>query len=257
MEVLEERSGRDYDGLVDMIEESSEEEEGSQPAAARNHPRLSHARPPLPAARAGPAGGAAHGSGASGLGRAPGIDTYFTRVPRGQPSAAALAPDLRPQSGAAAAAAAIHRPATKEEAALDVLEYANRLVSCLLLRMPVSRCVRRCCKAGAVMGALQHCSQCWQCCCMQRLAAPTAPPLAAQVFGNAAFRSQQRQIIEAALSGKDCFVLMPTGGAAAAATWACMLLLWRRQLLRLLLRLLLPLLPLLPLPRRRTLPRCR
>ncbi|KAI3425882.1 hypothetical protein D9Q98_007855 [Chlorella vulgaris] len=33
-----------------------------------------------------------------------------------------------------------------------------------------------------------------------------------KVFGNAAFRPQQRQIVEAALSGKDCFVLMPTGG---------------------------------------------
>ena len=32
------------------------------------------------------------------------------------------------------------------------------------------------------------------------------------VFGNAAFRPRQRDIIEAALSGKDTFILMPTGG---------------------------------------------
>ena len=32
------------------------------------------------------------------------------------------------------------------------------------------------------------------------------------VFGNTAFRSRQRDIIQAALSGKDTFVLMPTGG---------------------------------------------
>jgi bloom syndrome protein len=33
-----------------------------------------------------------------------------------------------------------------------------------------------------------------------------------QVFGNQSFRSQQRHIIQAALDGHDCFVLMPTGG---------------------------------------------
>ncbi len=32
------------------------------------------------------------------------------------------------------------------------------------------------------------------------------------VFGNSAFRPRQRDIIEAALSGKDTFILMPTGG---------------------------------------------
>lgn len=37
-------------------------------------------------------------------------------------------------------------------------------------------------------------------------------PLGAKVFGNRAFRSRQRDVVEAALSGHDCFVLMPTGG---------------------------------------------
>ncbi|EFN55525.1 hypothetical protein CHLNCDRAFT_133956 [Chlorella variabilis] len=59
----------------------------------------------------------------------------------------------------------------------------------------------------------------------QLLAAAAARPASAQeqhldlldyanlkVFGNSSFRSEQRQIIEAALSGRDCFVLMPTGG---------------------------------------------
>ncbi|KAL6785285.1 RECQ1 [Auxenochlorella protothecoides x Auxenochlorella symbiontica] len=32
------------------------------------------------------------------------------------------------------------------------------------------------------------------------------------VFGNQSFRPRQRDIVEAALSGRDCFVLMPTGG---------------------------------------------
>ncbi|MEW5309751.1 MAG: hypothetical protein WDW38_001613 [Sanguina aurantia] len=33
-----------------------------------------------------------------------------------------------------------------------------------------------------------------------------------RVFGNRSFRPRQREIIDFALSGKDCFVLMPTGG---------------------------------------------
>lgn len=33
-----------------------------------------------------------------------------------------------------------------------------------------------------------------------------------KVFGNRSFRPQQRDIVEAALQRKDCFVLMPTGG---------------------------------------------
>ncbi len=57
------------------------------------------------------------------------------------------------------AAAAADRPATAEEAALDDLDYANRMV-----------------------------------------------------FGNAAFRPRQRDIVAAAMSGGDVFVLMPTGG---------------------------------------------
>jgi superfamily II DNA helicase RecQ len=44
------------------------------------------------------------------------------------------------------------------------------------------------------------------------LPSPPLPALYRQVFGNAAFRSQQRQVIEAAMRGQDCFVLMPTGG---------------------------------------------
>ena len=53
-------------------------------------------------------------------------------------------------------------------------------------------------------------------------------PPCLQVFGNAAFRSQQRQVIEAAMRGQDCFVLMPTGGgwgqAAAGAVQSANLL---------------------------------
>ncbi len=33
-----------------------------------------------------------------------------------------------------------------------------------------------------------------------------------RVFGNSSFRTRQRDIISAALSKQDCFVLMPTGG---------------------------------------------
>lgn len=32
-----------------------------------------------------------------------------------------------------------------------------------------------------------------------------------RVFGNAGFREAQRQVMEAAVAGRDCFVLMPTG----------------------------------------------
>lgn len=62
---------------------------------------------------------------------------------------------------------------------------------------------------------------------------PLSPAAPLQVFGNGAFRSQQRQIIEAALRGESCFVLMPTGGA------------WRHRLARFL-ALLLARVPALP-----------
>jgi len=45
--------------------------------------------------------------------------------------------------------------------------------------------------------------------------APTPHPpvgLDSQVFGNAAFRHPQRQVCQAVLARRDCFVLMPTGG---------------------------------------------
>ena len=118
------------------------------------------------------------------------------------------------------------RPATEEERQLDMLDFANRMVCFAVVAesavvstaaadsaaWPASRmsqgCAMWCLRVIlTVVGCPQHQAS-------RRLGAPPPPgmPHPAQVFGNAAFRSQQRQIIEAALSGRDCFVLMPTGG---------------------------------------------
>ena len=40
----------------------------------------------------------------------------------------------------------------------------------------------------------------------------TAPDLLKEVFGYPAFRGRQAEIIDAVVSGRDCLVLMPTGG---------------------------------------------
>lgn len=61
-------------------------------------------------------------------------------------------------------------------------------------------------------GWLLHVNRRASCSCLPAFLPPAAPKRP-QVFGNAAFRPQQRQIVEAALQGRDCFVLMPTGGA--------------------------------------------
>ena len=39
-----------------------------------------------------------------------------------------------------------------------------------------------------------------------------ARKLLSEAYGYSAFRGQQHDVIEAALAGRDCLVLMPTGG---------------------------------------------
>lgn len=86
-------------------------------AAARRHP--------LAGAAAAPAAGAAAAAAAGGVSRRTDgrIDGFLQRLPRGTPSAAALA---RQHAGAAAAMGS--RPATEGELQLDLLEYANQMV---------------------------------------------------------------------------------------------------------------------------------
>lgn len=48
---------------------------------------------------------------------------------------------------------------------------------------------------------------------------------ARQVFGNPSFRPRQRDIVQAALRGRDCFVLMPTGGGKSLTYQVRLLLL--------------------------------
>jgi bloom syndrome protein len=132
------------DPFLDDIECSSEEEEagagGSASAVAGPSRRVSLL------ARGGAQGPAA------------GLARFFPALPTSPPPSAS--PRRRPPPGAAQhAPSAAMRPPTAEEAALDDLDFANRLV-----------------------------------------------------FGNAAFRPRQRDIVAAALAGRDCFVLMPTGG---------------------------------------------
>src|SRR3990167_6748554 len=40
----------------------------------------------------------------------------------------------------------------------------------------------------------------------------TAPEILQEIFGYPAFRGRQAEIIDALVSGRDCLVLMPTGG---------------------------------------------
>lgn len=42
-----------------------------------------------------------------------------------------------------------------------------------------------------------------------------------RVFGNPCFRPQQREVIKAAMAGRDVFVLMPTGGGEALLFCLC------------------------------------
>ena len=113
---------------VEEIEESSSEDErplASRAAVAPRPPSVSRRPSAVAAAAAAAAGGAvAAARAAAPSGR---IDAFLQRLPRGTPSAAALAGggggQGRQQAGALAS-----RPATAEEQQLDLLDYANLMV---------------------------------------------------------------------------------------------------------------------------------
>lgn len=192
---------------VEAIEESSSEDD--EPLAARAAARRppSASRRPAVAAAATAAGG---GARAAALGR---IDAFLQVLPRGTPSAAALAGgsgQSRQQAGALAS-----RAATAEEQQLDLLDYANLMVGIVCGYQGVFKPASSAGSGGlGWAGPRRGLCSLWQV-PLTRLPAAAARPARRrpQAFGNPGFRPQQRAIVEETLAGRNCFVLMPTGGA--------------------------------------------